>query len=121
MTIKTGNPETDQMFVELAQLTRESLDISNDLLPEEYRDNRSKRTSLEFIHRRERKLNPGPSKAALEKAERARRVQLMAAKYENEGEVDLTVEPDEDKLYRRELDFCAAAVRAGWMSFDEEE
>ena len=130
MAVKTGNPETDQMFVELSKAVRESFEISNDLLPPHYRNNVSKHTSLQFLHTRTRKLNPGPSQHELDKAERARRVEIMTDKYsweqmkadgEENFEFDLTISPNEYKLYQKQLEFCAAAVRAGTMNFDETE
>lgn len=137
MTVKTGNPTTDQMFVELSKAVRESFDVLNDHLPAEYVDNRSnnnsdpnqRRTSLQFIHTRHKKLAPkGPSKHEIEKAEKARRIKLYAAQVvlnekgeSHPPEEGFTYEVDEHKQYQRELQFCAGAVRAGWMNFDDVE
>ena len=125
----TNNPETNALFAEYAKAIRESFDLDNDTIPAEYRDNRSKRTSLDFIERRHKKLNSGPTAHEIEKAEKARRVEQYAAQLEMRdvpGSEPELVTPfeydvDEDKQYRAELQFCAGAVRAGWMTFEDEE
>lgn len=133
MTVKTGNPETDAMFVELAQLTRECLDVPNCLLPPEYvngvsernSDPNQRRTSLEFIHTRHKKLNKGPSQHEIDKAERARRVAMYAQQVVETGdgtqppEGGFDYDVDESRQYENELKFCAFAVRAGAMEFED--
>jgi hypothetical protein len=125
MTVKTGNPTTDAMFVELAKLTRECIDVPNEYLPSWLRDDRSKTTSLQYIHTHYEDLFEKPaSEHAKLKAEKARRVAAYAAQWGDsapDAEVEIQYEVDENLLYNRELNFCAAAVRAGWMEFDDED
>ena len=127
MAVKTGNPETDAMFFELAKLTRECIDVPNESLPDEYRDHRSETTSLQFLHTRFQKLNPGPSQSKLDEAERKRRVELYSSQLvmEEHSNQEPTLvkgfeyEIDERKQYLAELTFCGSMVKAGLMEFDE--
>lgn len=131
MTVKTGNPETDALFVELREDTLANFTLPNDLLHDGLADKRTARcksannrvTSLAFaLKRYEEQNDTTPSAHEIEKAEKLRRITAMRARLESQGEEsepELCDEIDEDLLYRKQLAFCAYAVRAGWMRFDD--
>lgn len=138
----TCNPETNILFEELRQDTLNNFTMPNSTLYPECVDQRTVRCQAEHnrvtslavaLRKYHRSPLAGPvvTKHEKEKAERARRVEIMRQKLEDaevmarmfddkEAEIDLTIEPDDDKLYRKQLEFCAAATRAGWMTFDDE-
>lgn len=124
----TCNPETNKMFAELAQAVRESFDYPNAMIQNpNLRDDRSKTTSLQYIHKHYEAEFERETEHAKLKAEKARRVAAYAAQLEidpndpNEAVTPFEYEVDERKLNNKQLDFCAAAVGAGWMEFDDEE
>jgi hypothetical protein len=110
--INTGNPETDHLFIELANEIAECLDVANSSLPEGFQDTRSKRTSLKSLKTKCVKIAKKDGHKRL-KAEKARRVALMRA--QNERGEELSYDVNERMLNNREIAFCAAAIRGGYM------
>jgi hypothetical protein len=110
--INTGNPETDHLFVELANEIAECLDIPNACLPKGFQDSRSKRISLKALKSKSAKADVKNSHKRL-KAEKARRVAVLAA--QNAAGQELAYDINERLLNNRELAFCATMIRAGIM------
>lgn len=133
----TNNPETNALFEELRRDTLENFTLPNDQLHPECVDGRTVKcksennrvTSLAVAMRkfnRSKLADPVVSEFEKEKAERARRVQMYSQQMTDtpdgvqppEGGIDFDV--NDNRLYRKQLEFCAAAVRSGTMNFDNE-
>ena len=128
--IKTGNCETDKLFVLLSRAVREGFDIPNDICPadlidrrtEKNNDPRQRRTSLAFaVRKSNEKWEPKVSQHELDKAEKARRIANYRKQWEANPEAELVYDADELRLNTMQIAFCKAALSSRMMSPEDFE
>ena len=117
MTVKTGNAETDQLFVELAAC---GFDIANDKIAiEAFANGNSDRTELAYIIAKQKRENAEQTAHQKAKTAKEKRIANYAAQWAANPESELEYDADDMRLNNSQIAFVGAAVRAGWI--DETE
>ena len=117
--MKFSNPETQQLFDDLARNTREMIEVPNSWLPECYQNHRDGgRTLQELEDMYQRDVEPKIQRN-MEKVAKAARVEMYRQQWEANPDSPLTYDVDEDRLYEKQLTFVGAMVQAGVIEIDD--
>ena len=117
MSYKFENTIGGQLLAELRDAIMECVEVPNDLLPEEYRNNRDGVRTLAELEAMHSEATQ-PSQHQLDKAAKAERCEKYRKQWEANESIEYDV--DEDRLYKNELTFCKLASDAGWIEIDDE-
>ena len=117
MSYKFENTIGGQLLAELRDAIMECVEVPNDLLPEEYRNNRDGVRTLAELEAMHSEATQ-PSQHQLDKAAKAERCEKYRKQWEANESIEYDV--DEDRLYKNELTFCKLASDAGWIELDDE-
>ena len=117
MSYKFENTIGGQLLEQLRQDIVNCIEVPNDMLPEEYHNNRDGVRTLAELDSMYQESNE-PSQHVLDKAAKAERCEKYRQQWEANGSIEYDV--DEYRLHKNELAFVEAAVKAGWMELDDE-
>ena len=117
MSYKFEDTIGGQLLEQLREDIMQCFEVPNDMLPEEYHNNRDGVRTLADLDSMYRESNE-PSQHVLDKAAKAERCEKYRQQWEANGSIEYDV--DEYRLHKNELAFVEAAVKAGWMELDDE-
>ena len=117
MSYKFEDTIGGQLLEQLREDIMQCVEVPNDMLPEEYHNNRDGVRTLADLDSMYRESNE-PSQHVLDKAAKAERCEKYRQQWEANGSIEYDV--DEYRLHKNELAFVEAAVKAGWMELDDE-
>ena len=111
------NDTTKKMFAELDAAIMECIWVPNDLLPEDYQDNREGGRTLDRIQEvYENEVEPSLEYQRV-KAAKAKRLAKYAAEYAETGK--FTYDVDEGRQYNNEQSFCNGLIGGGILDADD--
>ena len=117
MSYKFENTIGGQLLEQLRQDIVNCIEVPNDMLPEEYHNNRDGVRTLAELDSMYQESSE-PSQHVLDKAAKAERCEKYRQQWEANGSIEYDV--DEYRLHKNELAFAEAAVKAGWIELDDE-
>ena len=117
MSYKFENTIGGQLLEQLREDIMQCYEVHNDMIPEEYHNNRDGVRTLADLDSMYQESNE-PSQHVLDKAAKAERCEKYRQQWEANGSIEYDV--DEYRLHKNELAFVEAAVKAGWMELDDE-
>ena len=117
MSYKFENTIGGQLLEQLRQDIVNCIEVPNDMLPEEYHNNRDGVRTLADLESMHNEATQ-PSQHQLDKAAKAERCEKYRQQWETNENIEYDV--DEDRLYKNELTFCKLASDAGWIELDDE-
>ena len=117
MSYKFENTIGGQLLAQLREDIMHCIEVPNDMLPEEYRNNRDGVRTLAELEAMHSEATQ-PSQHQLDKAAKAERCEKYRKQWEANESIEYDV--DEDRLYKNELTFCKLASDAGWIEIDDE-
>jgi hypothetical protein len=120
-TVVTCNPETNALFAQLDQDIAECFLVPNSKIGADFQDKRGDFTSLKSVESKATRAVKRESKYRALKNEKTKRVAELRAQWEANPDQPLQYRENERMLNNKMIAFCSAAVKSGFMSFEDED